>query len=61
MYLFYFAVLRLSLNLYKGTGAYSSFINNMSLSKQMYSLSYVGMNIVSMIKDVLTIIAEGGA
>lgn len=61
MYLLYFAVLRLSLNLYSGVGVYSSFINKMSLSKQLYSLSYIGMNIVSMIKDVLTIVAtEGG-
>ena len=60
MYLLYFAVLRLSLNLYKGVGVYSSFINKMNLSKQLYSLSYIGMNIVSMIKDVLTIIAEAG-
>jgi len=58
MYLLYFAVLKLSSNFYKGVGVYFLFIKNMNLSKQLYSLSYIGMNIVSMIKDVLIIVEE---
>jgi len=58
MYLLYFAVLNFSLNLYKGIGAYSSFIHNMSLSKQLYSFSCISMNVASMIKDVLIILEE---
>jgi len=59
MYLIYFAVIRLSLNLYKSAGSHSSLGNNMNLSKQLYSFSCVSMNIISMIKCVLTII-DGG-
>jgi|GEM_PF-6254561 len=58
MYLIYFAVIRLRLNLYKRIGAYSSFIHNMNLSKQLYSFSCISMNVVSMIKDVLIILEE---
>jgi len=59
MYLIYFAVIRLSLNFYKVIGTASLLINNMNLSKQLYSFSCVSMNIISMIKGVLTII-DGG-
>jgi len=59
MYLIYFAVIRLRLNLYKVMNIGLSLINNIHLGRQVYSLSCVSMNIISMIKGVLTII-EGG-
>jgi len=59
MCLIYFVALKLSLNVYEGMSVFSSLINNLKLSKQLCSLSYFSMNVVSMIKDVLTIL-EGG-
>jgi len=58
MYLFYFVALKLSLNTYKGMSDFSSLINNLKLSKQLCTLSYFSMNVVSMIKDVLIIVEE---
>jgi len=59
MYLLYFAVIRLSFYVYKSAGVYSSLINNMNLSKNLYSLSCIGMNVVSIIKGVLSLLTEG--
>jgi len=58
MYLLYFAVLKLSSNFYNGVGVYSSFIKNMNWSKKLYSLSYISMNVISIIKDMLIIVEE---
>jgi len=59
MYLLYFVALRLSLNLYKVMNVGLSLINNIHLGKQVYSLSCVIMNIISVIKCALTMI-DGG-